>query len=104
MSASKGTLKAYPSKADDDCFWLYTSGSTGTPKGAVHAHKDMVITSQYYGVETLGITAEDVHYSAAKLFFAYGLGNAMSFPLWTGGQAVLYSGRPTPKDRTIKTL
>jgi len=106
MSSSKGTLMAYPSKADDDCFWLYTSGSTGTPKGAVHAHKDMVITSQYYGVETLGITAEDVHYSAAKLFFAYGLGNAMSFPLWTGGQAVLYSGRPTPKTvyETIKTF
>ena len=106
MNSSKGNLMAHPATADDDCFWLYTSGSTGTPKGAVHAHKDMVITSQYYGVETLGITSEDIHYSAAKLFFAYGLGNAMSFPLWTGGQAVLYSGRPTPEivHETIKTF
>ena len=106
MASSSGDLVAHPSTAEDDCFWLYTSGSTGTPKGAVHAHKDMVITSQYYGVETLGITAKDVHYSAAKLFFAYGLGNAMSFPLWTGGQAVLHSGRPTPEivHETIETF
>lgn len=82
--------------ADEDCFWLYTSGSTGPPKGAVHAHRDMVVTSQHYAVETLGITSDDVHFSAAKLFFAYGLGNAMTFPLWTGGSAVLFGERTTP--------
>ncbi|MGB0627526.1 MAG: benzoate-CoA ligase family protein [Alphaproteobacteria bacterium] len=97
MAAASPALEAAPATADADCFWLYTSGSTGTPKGAVHAHRDMVVTSQYYGVETLGITADDIHFSAAKLFFAYGLGNAMTFPLWAGGQAVLFAGRPTPE-------
>ena len=63
----------------------------------MHAHRDMVVTSQYYGVETLGVTPDDIHFSAAKLFFAYGLGNAMTMPLWTGGQAVLFAGRPTPE-------
>lgn len=96
MDTAADTLEAAPATADDDCFWLYTSGSTGTPKGGVHAHKDMVVTSQYYGVETLGAVADDIHFSAAKLFFAYGLGNGMTFPLWTGGQAVLFGGRPTP--------
>ena len=96
MDAADDTLDPAPATADDDCFWLYTSGSTGTPKGGVHAHRDMVVTSQYYGVETLGATANDIHFSAAKLFFAYGLGNGMTFPLWTGGQAVLFGGRPTP--------
>jgi len=96
MEAAAATLDAAPATAESDCFWLYTSGSTGTPKGGVHAHRDMVVTSQYYGVETLGAAADDIHFSAAKLFFAYGLGNAMTFPLWTGGQAVLFGGRPTP--------
>ena len=57
----------------------------------------MVVTSQYYGVEILGIDRNDTHFSAAKLFFAYGMGNAMTFPLWTGGQTVLFAGRPTPE-------
>jgi benzoate-CoA ligase family protein len=96
MDSAADTLEPAPATADDDCFWLYTSGSTGTPKGGVHAHRDMVVSSQYYGVETLGVTDDDIHFSAAKLFFAYGLGNAMTFPLWTGGQAVLFGGRPTP--------
>jgi benzoate-CoA ligase family protein len=96
MNTAADTLEPAPATADDDCFWLYTSGSTGTPKGGVHAHRDMVVTSQYYGVETLGATTDDIHFSAAKLFFAYGLGNGMTFPLWTGGQAVLFGGRPTP--------
>lgn len=96
MDAADDSLEPAPATAEDDCFWLYTSGSTGTPKGGVHAHRDMVVTSQYYGVETLGTTEDDIHFSAAKLFFAYGLGNGMTFPLWTGGQAVLFGGRPTP--------
>ena len=97
MAAAAPELEAAPAAAEDDCFWLYTSGSTGAPKGAVHAHRDMVVCSQYYGVETLGLTGDDIAFSAAKLFFAYGLGNAMMFPLWTGGQAVLFAGRPTPE-------
>jgi len=103
MDAVSDTLDPVPATADADCFWLYTSGSTGTPKGGVHAHRDMVVTSQYYGVEALGVTEDDVHFSAAKLFFAYGLGNAMTFPLWTGSQAVLFGGRPTP-DTMFETI
>jgi len=87
---------AVAATADDDCFWLYSSGSTGPPKGAVHRHRDMVVTSQYFGVETMGIAADDVCYSEAKLFFAYGLGNNLTFPLWVGATAVLNEGRPGP--------
>ncbi len=97
MAAASATLAPAPAAPDDDCFWLYSSGSTGKPKGTIHAHKSMAITSQYYGVETLGMGADDVSFSAAKLFFAYGLGNAMTFPLWLGAAAVLEPGRPTPE-------
>jgi len=80
----------------DECFWLYSSGSTGRPKAAVHLHRDMVVTSQYYGVDLLGMTEDDICFSAAKLFFAYGLGNAMTFPLWVGASTVLDDAAPTP--------
>ncbi len=97
MADAATDLDPAPSTATDDAFWLYSSGSTGNPKGAIHRHRDMVVTSQRYGVETLGATGDDVFFSAAKLFFAYGLGNAMTFPLWVGGSAVLFDGRPTPE-------
>ncbi|HEX6977673.1 MAG TPA: benzoate-CoA ligase family protein [Alphaproteobacteria bacterium] len=97
MAQASAVLQPAPATAESDCFWLYSSGSTGRPKGAVHLHRDMVVTSQYYGVETLGARADDVFFSAAKLFFAYGLGNAMTFPLWVGGTAVLSDARPTPQ-------
>jgi benzoate-CoA ligase family protein len=87
----------------DDCFWLYSSGSTGRPKGAVHAHRDMVVTSELYGVRVLGVGPDDISYSAAKLFFAYGMGNAMTFPLWTGSTAILDDRRPTP-DTTFENI
>ena len=96
LAAASDALAPARAGADDPAFWLYTSGSTGTPKGGVHRHRDMVVTSQNFGVDTLRITANDTHFSAAKLFFAYGLGNAMTFPLWTGGTAVLLDTRPTP--------
>lgn len=96
ISKSPANLKAAETKADDECFFLYSSGSTGNPKGAVHCHKDMVYTSRNYGVETLGINEDDVTFSAAKLFFAYGHGNAMHFPLWVGATTILFDGRPTP--------
>src|SRR3974390_3472248 len=89
-------FEAVPASADDDCFWLYSSGSTGAPKAAVHRHRDMVVTSQRFGVEPLGIHENDVFYSEAKLFFAYGLGNNLSFPLWVGATAVLNAQRPSP--------
>jgi benzoate-CoA ligase len=81
---------------DDMCFWLYTSGSTGKPKAAVHTHTDLRLTNDLYAAPILGITENDVCYSVAKLFFAYGLGNAMTFPLSVGASTVLMPDRPTP--------
>ncbi len=84
--------------ADDACFWLYSSGSTGTPKGTVHLHSHLVQTAELYGRGVLGIREDDVVFSAAKLFFAYGLGNALTFPLSVGATTVLLPTRPTPGD------
>jgi benzoate-CoA ligase len=82
---------------DEICFWLYTSGSTGKPKGAVHTHASLRLTDELYGRPFLGITENDICYSAAKLFFAYGLGNALTFPLSAGATTVLLPQRPTPE-------
>ena len=82
--------------ADDMCFWLYSSGSTGAPKGTVHAHASLVTTAELYAWPVLGVRESDVVFSAAKLFFAYGLGNALSFPLSVGATTVLMAERPTP--------
>lgn len=84
--------------SDEACFWLYSSGSTGTPKGTVHLHSHLVQTAELYGRPILGIRENDVVYSAAKLFFAYGLGNALTFPMSVGATAVLLPSRPTPAD------
>jgi benzoate-CoA ligase len=84
--------------ADDACFWLYSSGSTGTPKGTVHLHSHLIQTAELYGRGVLGIEESDVVYSAAKLFFAYGLGNALTFPMSVGATTVLLPGRPAPTD------
>jgi benzoate-CoA ligase len=85
-----------PTVRDDIAFWLYTSGSTGKPKGAVHVHADLKITDDLYGGPFLEITERDVCYSVAKLFFAYGLGNALTFPMSAGACTVLLPDRPTP--------
>jgi benzoate-CoA ligase len=90
------TLEAEPTSRDDVAFWLYSSGSTGRPKGAVHLHHDMVIAAETYAKQVLGFKPSDKVYSAAKLFFAYGLGNAGYFPMSVGAQSVLYPHRPTP--------
>ncbi len=95
-AACEPRFDAVATTAEDDCFWLYSSGSTGSPKAAVHRHRHMVVSSQRFGVETLGIRPDDVCYSEAKLFFAYGLGNNMTFPLWVGATAVLNEQRPGP--------
>jgi benzoate-CoA ligase len=81
---------------DDMAFWLYTSGSTGKPKGAVHVHASPRLTDDLYAGPTIGIKESDVCYSVAKLFFAYGLGNAMTFPMSAGATTVLLPDRPTP--------
>jgi benzoate-CoA ligase len=96
MAATGGTFESAPTKADDACFWLYSSGSTGTPKGAVHIHSSLIQTAELYATPVLGIRETDVVFSAAKLFFAYGLGNALTFPLAVGATAVLMAERPTP--------
>lgn len=85
----------YSSHADDIAFWLYSSGSTGKPKGTVHTHANLYWTAELYGKRVLGMTEDDVVFSAAKLFFAYGLGNALTFPLSVGATAILMARRPT---------
>ena len=85
-----------PTTPDDVAFWLYSSGSTGAPKGTLHMHRSPVTTAVLFAEAILGLGPDDVVYSAAKLFFAYGLGNALTFPLWAGATAVVTAGRPTP--------
>jgi benzoate-CoA ligase len=82
--------------ADGIAFWLYSSGSTGRPKGVVHTHANLYWTSELYAKRVLGLRSDDRIFSAAKLFFAYGLGNALTFPLSVGASAVLMAERPTP--------
>ncbi|MBV8103472.1 MAG: benzoate-CoA ligase family protein [Hyphomicrobiales bacterium] len=83
--------------ADDPAFWLYSSGSTGRPKGTVHSHANPYWTTELYGKAILGLREDDVCFSAAKLFFAYGLGNALTFPLSVGATVMLMAERPTPE-------
>jgi benzoate-CoA ligase len=83
--------------ADQFAFWLYSSGSTGRPKGTVHSHANLFWTAELYGMAVLGVREDDVVFSVAKLFFAYGLGNALTFPLYAGATTVLMAERPTPQ-------
>ena len=82
---------------DEVAFWLYSSGSTGAPKGVRHVHASMQVTCDTYAKQVLGIREDDVIFSAAKLFFAYGLGNGLTFPMSVGATAILYNARPTPE-------
>jgi benzoate-CoA ligase len=97
LATASSTLEAVATSKDDMAFWLYSSGSTGFPKGAVHLHHDMVYVSDLFGSQFLQITAEDRTFSAAKLFFAYGLGNNMYIPMRVGASAVLLPDRPAPE-------
>ena len=89
----RGPGEIYPTTADSPAFWLYTSGTTGTPKGAMHRHGSVRVVCETYGAQVLGITPDDRCLSAAKAFFAYGLGNSVLFPLSVGAAAVL---EPSP--------
>ena len=98
--ASQGSteLEAEPTSRDAPAFWLYSSGSTGAPKGCVHLQHDMVVCAELFGKGVLGIGADDRTFSVAKLFFAYGLGNALYFPFAVGATTILWPGPPTPQN------
>ena len=96
LAANAPAVPPAATHADEPAFWLYSSGSTGRPKGTVHTHGNLHATDELYGKAVLGLTESDVCFSAAKLFFAYGLGNALTFPLSVGATVVLMAERPTP--------
>ena len=96
LAANEPAPRPARTSPDDPAFWLYSSGSTGKPKGTVHTHANAWWTSELYGKGVLALTERDVCFSAAKLYFAYGLGNALTFPLTAGAATVLMAERPTP--------
>jgi len=98
IATNADQLEAARTSKDDAAFWLYSSGSTGRPKACVHLQHDMVVSSECYAKAILRITSDDRFFSVAKLFFAYGLGNALYFPLSVGGTSILLSGPPRPQD------
>ena len=97
LAHEKSDAFAAPTISDEVAFWLYTSGSTGDPKGVKHVHTSPMASAKLMGQGIMGIREDDLMFSAAKLFFAYGMGNAMSFPLSVGATAVLCPQRPTPE-------
>jgi benzoate-CoA ligase family protein len=97
IAKASPTLAAAVTSRDDPAYWQYSSGSTGFPKGAVHLQHDMVMCCETYGKHVLGIRPTDRVFSAAKLFFAYGLGATGFLPMSVGAQAMLYPHRPTPE-------
>ena len=96
VAAQAPLKKPAATHGDDPAFWLYSSGSTGRPKGTVHSHANPYWTAELYGKGVLQLREDDVCFSAAKLFFAYGLGNALTFPLSVGATTILMAERPTP--------
>ncbi|MCV0427991.1 MAG: benzoate-CoA ligase family protein [Roseibium sp.] len=97
MSEAGDTFETVRTHPDETAFWLYSSGSTGPPKGVRHVHTSLAYVADHYGKNILGIRHDDVCFSAAKLFFAYGLGAGMAIPMSVGASTVLLTGRPTAK-------
>jgi benzoate-CoA ligase len=97
LNSSGPLTRPAQTRADEPAFWLYSSGSTGRPKGTVHSHANPYWTVELYGKGILKLRADDVCFSAAKLFFAYGLGNALTFPTAVGATTLLLEGRATPE-------
>lgn len=96
LAAASPELETARTHKDDHAFWMYSSGSTGRPKGTPHLQHDIRYTTETYAKQVLGIRTDDIAFSIPKLYFAYGFGNAMTFPYSVGGSTVLYPGRPTP--------
>lgn len=96
LAKAEPVCEMAPTSKDDVCFWLYSSGTTGFPKGAVHLQHDAIYTTDTYAKEVLNVTPQDRLFSVAKLFFAYGLGNALTFPFRFGATTILHPGRPDP--------
>lgn len=98
LASHSPNLAPAPTCADDVAFWLYSSGSTGRPKGCIHLQHDMLIATEQYARNILKIRESDRFFSVAKLFFAYGLGNALYFPFAVGGTSILCPGTPSPQN------
>lgn len=96
LRGASTTLEAAPTRRNDMAFWQYSSGSTGRPKGIVHLQHDMAYTAQSFGRHVLEISPDDVCFSVPKIFFAYGLGNSLTFPFSVGATSVLVPGQPKP--------
>ena len=103
MAGQPDVLEPAPTHRDDMAFWLYSSGSTGKPKGVVHLQHDIEVTCETYAANILGLREDDVTFSTTKLYHAYGLGNGLSFPLWSGATSALMRG-PSKPDRIVATL
>jgi len=97
LASGEPDIATAPASADEVAFWLYSSGSTGAPKGVRHVHSSLRVTAETYGARVLGIGPDDLMFSAAKAFHAYGLGNSLTFPMSVGAASVLMPGRPTPE-------
>ena len=98
LPAHAGSVSTHPTSATDAAFFLYTSGSGGTPKAAVHRHQDMLVATRNFAHGVLGIGPDDRLFSVSKLYFAYGLGNGMYFPLHFGATTILHPDRPRPDE------
>ena len=97
LLVSSDPVVASTTHCDEPAFWLYTSGSTGSPKGAIHLQHDIWVAAECWSRCTMNMAPEHVHLSASKLYFAYGLGNSLHCPMWSGGSAVLVPEKPTPE-------
>lgn len=97
LDRAGGALAVADTHRNDMAFWMYSSGSTGRPKGVVHLQHDLAYTAQSYGRHILRLTPDDVCFSVPKIFFAYGLGNSLTFPFAAGASSVLMPGRPDPR-------
>ena len=96
MQAASREFETARTHPDETAFWIYSSGSTGAPKGVRHVHSSPAYVADNYGRGILGIHADDVCFSVAKLFFAYGHGASMAVPMSVGATAILLPDRPTP--------